>query len=170
VTERVTLTADEIKKRLGLEPLPAEGGFFRETYRSTLAVDGGEGFAARSASSAIYYLLTPDTFSAVHRLPFHEVFHFYLGDPVEMLQLYPDGSSKRVLIGNDLARDMQPQVIVPGWVWQGTRLVPGGKFALLGTTMAPGFDFKDFELGDRARLLREYPDATAMIEALTRIG
>jgi predicted cupin superfamily sugar epimerase len=82
--------------------------------------------------------LTPDTFSALHRLASDEVFHFYLGDPVEMLQVWPDGSHRVVLIGTDLAAGERPQVVVPRGIWQGARLRPGGRFALLGTTVAPG--------------------------------
>lgn len=160
------LTADDIRRTLRLEPLPREGGFFRETYRSALhmrAADGEE----RHASSAIYYLLTPGIFSALHRLPGDEVFHFYLGDPVEMLQLHPDGTSRTLLIGNDLGGGMVPQVVVPGGVWQGCRLRPGGAVALMGTTMSPGFDPRDFEPGDRALLLKSHPYAHDLIHALT---
>src|SRR5207245_2095434 len=95
----------------------------------------------RWAGTAIYYLLTPDTFSALHRLPTDEVYHFYLGDPVEMLQLWPDGSGRVGTLGQDVRAGQLLQVIVPRGVWQGSRLRPGGAFALLGTTMAPGFDF-----------------------------
>ncbi|MBI1795574.1 MAG: cupin domain-containing protein [Candidatus Eisenbacteria bacterium] len=149
------MTAEDLIRRLRLVPLAGEGGFFRETLRS-------------AHSSAIYYLLTPDTFSALHRLPGDEIFHFYVGDPVEMLQLRADGTAATVLVGADVARGMQPQVVVPGGTWQGCRLVSGGTFALLGTTMAPGFDLADFELGDRAVLIGRFPAHAAMIAALTR--
>ena len=82
-----------------------------------------------------------------------EIFHFYLGDPVEMLQLLPDGRGKTVTIGLDLRAGMMPQVVVPRGVWQGSRLVAGGKFALLGCTVAPGFDFADYEHGRRTDLI-----------------
>jgi predicted cupin superfamily sugar epimerase len=96
------------------------------------------------------------------------VFHFYLGDPVEMLQLWPHGSVRHVVIGSDLARGVQPQVIVPGGVWQGCRLKDGGQFALMGTTMSPGFDARDFEAGTRAALISSYPSARDEIVKLTR--
>src|SRR5262249_36315178 len=150
----VSLSADDICRLLRLEPHPLEGGFFRETYRSPL-------------STAIYYLLTPATFSAMHRLPGDELFHFYLGDPVEMLQLWPHGSVRHMLIGNDIAAGMQPQVIVPGGVWQGCRLRDGGSVALMGTTMSPGFDARDFETGNRASLISAYPGARDDILRLT---
>lgn len=147
--------AREIMRVLALEPLPAEGGYFRETYRS-------------AQSSAIYYLLTPDTFSALHRLRGDEVFHFYLGDPVEMLQLHPDGTSRIVRLGPDPGAGMVMQLVVPGRVWQGCRLVDGGRFALMGTTMAPPFDPADFELGVRDILVSRYPDRAGLIASLTR--
>lgn len=159
------LTPQDVIRMLGLVPLPGEGGYFRETYRSALSLPG---VAARELSTAIYYLLTRDSFSAIHRLPGDEVFHFYLGDPVEMLQLRPDGAAARLTIGTDLANGMRPQVIVPGGTWQGSRLLPGGDFSLLGTTMAPGFDARDFELGDRAELLGRHPGHADLIRALTR--
>jgi predicted cupin superfamily sugar epimerase len=118
--------------------------------------------------TAIYYLLTPYTFSAMHRVPGDEIFHFYQGDAVEMLQLPPDGEGKVVVLGNDLLAGMRPQVVVPGGVWQGSRLVAGGRFALLGTTMSPGFDYSDYEAGRRADLAGRFPQFAQFIEQLTR--
>jgi predicted cupin superfamily sugar epimerase len=165
-------TAEQIIHRLQLKPLTIEGGYFRETYRSTLSVpvhglphDYG---SQRSVSTAIYYLLTPDTFSAIHRVKSDEVFHFYAGDPVEMLQLCPDGAGKTLTMGNDLATGHQPQVVVLAGVWQGCRLVSGGRWALMGCTVAPGFDYADFTEGLRAELISSYPAFTEMITALTR--
>ncbi len=106
---------------------------------------------ARAAGTAIYYLLTPDTFSAMHRLASDEIFHFYLGDPVEMLHLHPDGTHQVLVIGPDLEAGQRPQVIVPRHTWQGARLIPGGRYALLGTTVAPAFDYTDYETAPRAR-------------------
>ncbi|HEX9746987.1 MAG TPA: cupin domain-containing protein [Methylomirabilota bacterium] len=123
---------------------------------------------ARAAGTAIYYLLTPDTFSAMPRLASDEIFHFYLGDPVEMLHLHPDGSHRIILIGPNLEAGQRPQVIVPRDVWQGARLSPGGRYALLGTAVAPGFDYADYETGQRPHLLARHPTATDLILALTR--
>ena len=159
------LTAQDVIRMLALVPLPGEGGYFRETYRSSHSLPGA---TARDLSTAIYYLLTRDTFSAIHRLPGDEVFHFYLGDPVEMLQLRPDGTAARLTIGTDIANGMRPQVVIPGGTWQGSRLLPGGEFALLGTTMAPGFAFEDFEAGDRNALVRKYPRYAGEIRLFTR--
>lgn len=97
-----------------------------------------------------------------------EIFHFYTGDPVEMLHLRPDGTSATLTLGPNLHEGMHPQIVVPGGVWQGARVVPGGRYALLGCTVAPGFEFEDFELGNRDELLREYPEHVLMIRALTR--
>jgi hypothetical protein len=123
---------------------------------------------SRTVATAIYYLLEPNTFSEIHRVASDEIFHFYLGDPVEMLQLWPDGSGKRVLIGTDLERDMVPQVVVPHRVWQGARLVTGGEFALMGCTVSPEFEYADYESGSQQLLSEAYPEHRGMICALTR--
>jgi predicted cupin superfamily sugar epimerase len=166
------LTAAEIRKRLKLQPHPAEGGYFAETYRSEHQVAQAalpSGYPGdRSVSTAIYYMLTPDSFSAMHRLRGDEIFHFYLGDPVELLQLRGDGVCEVITLGQDIAAGMHLQHVVPAGAWQGSRLVQGGKYALLGTTVAPGFDFQDFEVGDRGKLLAEYPQNARLIRTLTR--
>jgi len=150
---------------LGLEPHPEEGGWFRETYRSAERFEPGGAWAgARSIGTAIYYLLTPSAVSAIHRLPGDEIFHFYLGDPVRMLMLHPDGRSELVILGHEL-EGMRVQHVVPGNVWQGSMLVAGGKWALLGTTMAPGFDYRDYEHGTSA-LLNAYPARHDLIREL----
>jgi len=168
------LTADRIIELLGLVPLPEEGGLFRQTYRSaehvpTSALPPRYG-APRRFATAIYYLLTddPDSFSALHRLKTDEVYHFYLGDPVEMLLLHPDRGSERVILGQDLAAGQRVQLVVPAGTWQGSRLIAGGSYALLGTTMAPGYEQGDFELGSREALLRDHPDQAELIRGLTR--
>lgn len=164
------MDVQELIDRLDLRPHP-EGGFFRETYRSdeSLAAElPGRYDGPRPLGTAIYFLITRDSFSAMHRLASDEVFHFYLGDPLVMLQLHPEGAGREVLIGNDVAAGQVPQVIVPRGVWQGTRLLDGGRYALLGTTVAPGFDFKDFEFADRDQLLRHYPAHAERIGQLTR--
>ncbi len=165
------MTAEELIRHLNLEPHPEEGGWFRETYRADETLPPGalperyEG--ERAVKTAIYYLLTPDTFSHLHRLKSDEIFHFYLGDPVEMLHLHPDGSGRRVVLGRDLANGQTLKTVVPHGVWQGARLVPGGRYGLLGCTVAPGFDFADYEHADRAALEAGWPEWTEMIRALT---
>jgi uncharacterized protein len=171
------LTVDEIIRRLGLVPLQGEGGYYAETYRAAgqippSALSAGYEGAGRQFSSAIYYLLTnqADSFSALHRLRGDEVYHFYLGDPVDMLLLDPDGSSRQIVLGQNLELGQMVQFCVPAGVWQGSSLLPGGQFALMGTTMAPAFDFRDFEAGRRGELIRTYPAMRERIERLTRQG
>lgn len=163
---------EEIVAKLGLEPHPAEGGYFAETWRARENIDGAalpqRYGGSRSAGTAIYYLITPDSFSAMHAVASDEVFHFYLGDPVEMLQLHPDGEGRVARLGTDLDGGERPQLVVPAGVWQGSRLVAGGRFALLGATVAPGFDFADYSHGQRDELVRGWPEHASMIEALCR--
>jgi predicted cupin superfamily sugar epimerase len=164
------MTADDIIKALNLIPHP-EGGYYRESYRSNLQLPADAlpvHRSQRAASTAIYYLLTADTFSAMHRVASDELFHFYAGDAVEMLLLYPDGRGERTMIGSDLQVGQRPQICVPAGTWQGCRLIPGGAFALMGCTVAPGFDFADFTMASRADLLAEYADWQEPICALTR--
>lgn len=168
------ITAKRIKYLLNLQPLPDEGGLYAEMYRSEERIPDvvlpDRYIGDRPYSSAIYYLLEPDNFSAMHRLISDEIYHFYLGDPVELLLLLPDGTGKVVLLGPDMEHGMRPQFVVPRGVWQGSRLIPGGKFALMGTTVSPGFDFHDFELANRIDLLDTYPgnEFGNMIVHLTR--
>lgn len=170
------LTSEQLIEHLDLKPLPVEGGYFRQTFRAeeTLPAEAlpARYRSAKPFSTAIYYLLTsdPESFSALHTLPTAEVYHFYLGDPVEMLLLHPDHRSERVVLGHGLLDGQHVQFVVPPEVWQGSRLVPGGRYALLGTTMAPGFDNQDYAGGDRDDLIRRYPDRAELIRALTRPG
>jgi len=165
------LTTDQIITLFNLKPHPEEGGYFVETYRSSETLSKkalpSRYQGIRSFGTAIYYLLTPETISAIHRLQSDEIFHFYLGDPVEMLQLRPDGSGKVITIGSDILNGMQLQVLVPRGVWQGARLIKDGRFALLGTTVSPGFDLADYESGRTDLLLKSYPEFQEWIIALT---
>lgn len=163
------MTADDLIRDLGLQPHPKEGGFFRETYRAaeSLSALPPRYHGTRAASTAIYYLLTPSTYSALHRLRSDEIFHFYLGDPVRMLQLDKAGQGRTLVLGSDLRAGQQLQVLVPRGIWQGSCLEPGGKFALLGCTVAPGFDYEDYESGIRADLTARYPAFTDLIHRLT---
>jgi predicted cupin superfamily sugar epimerase len=169
------MTAEDVKKLLGLRPHPREGGWYVRTYEANEWVSA-EVFedrryaGERRTGTAIYYLLEPGTFSEMHRLKSDEVFHFYAGDAVEMLQLKEGGTGTVVVIGNDLLRGQRPQVVVSRGVWQGTRLVEGGRWALLGCTVSPGFEFEDYESGVRERLCVEWPEFVGEITALTRIA
>jgi predicted cupin superfamily sugar epimerase len=157
-------TADRVIAALRLQPLPREGGYYRETYRSPQRLAGA---AAKNASTAIYYLLTPDTCSALHRLAADEVYHFYLGDPVELLLLEEGSIGRVVTLGPDVFGGQLVQTVVPRGVWQGSCLRPGGAYALLGTTVAPGFDFADYEPADRRPLLAAFPEFADRIVQLT---
>jgi predicted cupin superfamily sugar epimerase len=166
--------AQGIIDALKLQPHPIEGGFFRETYRSAGMIPveslppAYSSQSGRSFGTSIYYLLTADTFSEMHRLPTEEVFHLYLGGPVRMLQLFAGGATREVIIGSDILGGQQPQVVVPAGVWQGSRLEPGVEFALLGATVAPGFEFADYEHGRRSMLAGLYPGQAELIQQLTR--
>lgn len=166
------MTAEEIKQHLGLTPHPREGGWFVQTWASeeTLAPSS---FAAgrypgpRRMATAIYYLLEPGTFSEMHRLRSDEVFHHYAGDAVEMLQLTPNGEGRRVIIGRNIAAGERPQMVVERNIWQGSRLVSGGNWALLGCTVSPGFEYEDYDSGSRGKLLAGWPKWADLITALT---
>jgi hypothetical protein len=160
------MTADEIKALLQLDPHPVEGGYFRRTYTSAGMIDLPRGM--RAQGTAIYYLLEKGTFSEMHVLESDELFHFYLGDPVEMLQLYPDGQSAVFTLGQDLMDGQHVQLRAPAGVWQGTRLKGDGKVALLGCTVTPGFDFADYRSGSFAELAAQWPAQAERIRALTR--
>ena len=161
-------TADEIIRIFDLKPLTIEGGYFHETYRTPETVKLPPYKGPRSLATAIYYLLTPETFSQMHRVPGDEMFHFYLGDPVEMLQLSQGGTGEIIVMGQDIASGMRLQHVVPGGVWQGARLKSGGRFALMGTTMSPGFEYKDYTSGARDHLVRAYPGFAEVISSLCR--
>lgn len=168
------LTADDLIRKLNLMPLPWEGGYYRETWRAGVSIPAdalGDAYSGpRDAGTAIYYLLTPDTLSRLHRLPSAETFHFYLGDPVEMLLLADAPEYRTVTYGSDLMAGELVQFTVPGMVWMGARLAPGRVrhgYALMGTTVAPGFDFDDLIMGHADTLAAQYPDCAETIRALS---
>jgi uncharacterized protein len=172
IREGKILTADEVKRLLGLTPHPREGGWFVQTYAadetlSPSAFDDARYSGPRRTSTAIYYLLEPGTFSEMHRLRSDEVFHFYAGDPVEMLQLSPDGAGRTIVIGNDLAAGHTPQVVVKKGVWQGASLIDGGSWALLGCTVSPGFEYEDYDSAERDELIANWPVFAKKIVELT---
>jgi len=165
-------TAEDIIKKLGLEPHPAEGGYFKETYRSSDKISVAnlpERYGSdHSHGTAIYYLLTPDSFSAMHKLKTDEIFHFYLGDPVTMLLLDPDCSSDVITLGPDILNDQKVQYTVKRGTWMGAFLNEGGQYGLMGTTMAPGFEYDDYSNEGIDELAERYPDRKKMIERLLR--
>lgn len=144
---------EQIARRLGLEPLPREGGLFRRTY-----VD--------AYSSVIYFMVLAPDFSALHALDSVETYHWYAGSPLRLLLLHPGSQIEQPILGPDIARGATPQFVVPAGVWQGSSTL--GEWTLAGTTMAPPFQWSALRLGRRADLIAGWPDAMTQIRALTR--
>jgi len=159
--------AESLIKRLGLQPHP-EGGFFRETYRAEMKVtrpeSSGDSDSVRSAGTAILYLLAGDQVSHLHRIRSDEIWHFYEGSALAIDMIDPFGGYRRKTIG----AAFQYQVVVPAGTWFGASLLASRGYALVGCTVAPGFEFADFELADRVELLKAYSRHRAIIERLTR--
>ncbi len=149
----MTPRASDIIRILELEPLPHEGGMWVQSYRD-------------DHSSAIYFLIQDGDFSAMHRLPGPEIWHFHAGAPARMLLLFPDGRSSEPILGSDLASGERPQVAVHSGVWQGASSTGG--WSLLGTTMAPPYREDSFELGDGTLLRAHFPSVRSRIRELTR--
>jgi predicted cupin superfamily sugar epimerase len=147
------MDVSEIVALLGLEPLPHEGGMWAQTW-----ID--------DKSTAIYFLMQPGDFSAMHRLDGPEIWHHYAGAPVRMVLLHQDGTITRPILGEDLAAGERPCIVVPTGDWMGAATM--GEWTLVGTTMAPGYTQEGFELGDRHRLSALYPEAAGDIGGLTR--
>ncbi len=168
------MKATDIIELLQLEPLPEEGGYFRQNYYAPESLSAEtlptRYTQDRPLGTAIYALFTADDFSAMHRLDTDEIYHFYIGDPLELLLLNPNGTGEIFLLGNDLNAGMRPQKVVSRGVWQGSRPVPAGEhgFTLIGTTMAPGFEWVGFELGNAAELIQQFPQFIDQIKARTR--
>jgi hypothetical protein len=148
----------QVITRLGLQPLAEEGGYFARTWTGRPAGPG-----LREAGSAILFLITPESGSALHRIQTDEVWHFYAGDPVEHLQLNPqDGSARRTLLGSS---GHFPQIVVPGGVWQAARVWRKARgWSLMGCTLAPAWDEGEFELADPQSLAREFPAWSRWLE------
>jgi len=160
---------NELINLLELNPLPGEGGYFKQHYASADKIDSAalssryKNKGVRAVSGAIYYLITPDNFSAMHKLRTDELWHFYYGDSAEQLCLYPDGHFDLVKIGVDFTGGERPVHNTPAGVWQGIKLAAGGRYALFGTTMAPIYDDSDFIIGNKEELATQYPDASELI-------
>ncbi len=161
------MTADEVKRILGLRPHPREGGWFVRTWESEEWVELERYGGARRTSTSIYYLLEPGTFSEMHVLQSDEIFHHYMGGAVEMLQLFEDGSSERVVMGKDLEAGERPQHVVRRGVWQGSRLLRAEGWALLGCSVSPGFEFEDYADASAEELCAKWPAEAEMIRGLT---
>lgn len=154
-------TVDELVRLYGMKPHP-EGGYYKETYRAKGKPEGLD----RNYSTAIYYLLPGDDRSRLHRLKWDELFHFYLGDPLILVKISPEGKVEKVRLGHDVLSGCVLQHVIPAGTWFGAYPDDGSEFCLIGCTVAPGFDFADFEVGDKKTLLKLFPHAGAVIERL----
>ena len=157
------MNADRVIEKLGLVPLEQEGGMFCRTYESTTSATGGT-----PACAAIYYLLRGDDFSHLHRLSVDEMYHFYLGDPVELIELLPGETGRKTILGHGIDRGQQVQKLVRAGTWQGAALADGGSWALLGTTTCPAYSQECYEHGDGPYLAAEYPEWAEAIACLAR--
>ncbi|MBS1600128.1 MAG: cupin domain-containing protein [Bacteroidetes bacterium] len=151
-----------------------EGGYFKEYYRSDLLVPQQSlpsSFKGdRSASTSIYFLLERNQFSALHRIAADELWHFYAGDCLIIFELLSDGGIQEHRLGNDPEKGEELQVVIRAGNWFGSMLDNGGEYALVGCTVAPGFDFADFELAERTSLIQQYPQHSDVIRSLTRLS
>jgi len=158
-------------EKLQLEAHP-EGGYFRQSYKADLVLAKAAlpaGFAGdRAVSTGIYFLLERDNFSAFHRLRSDEVWHFYAGDPVVVHVIEPEGDYSRIVLGRDLEAGQVLQAVVRAGCWFASHVGDWKSFAVVGCTVAPGFEFEDFEMGKRGELAARYPQHRELIERLTR--
>jgi predicted cupin superfamily sugar epimerase len=164
------ITAQQLIQEFSLQPHP-EGGYYRQTYRSQELISHEAlplRFAgARAYSTAIYYLLPRDSKSNLHKIASDEIWHFYLGDPLEIVELSPTGELRSTVLGQDVRMGQKLQHVVPAGIWFGARPVSGSEYSFVGCTVAPGFDFADFEMADRSALLALHPQLRSTIELLT---
>ena len=165
-------TAEEIKGMLGLQPHPT-CGFVAETYRSPLKIPANalpEAYEGdRPYASALYFLVTPEAQIVMHRIRSDQLYHHYLGDPLEVLMLYPDGGDAIATVGSDLRSDMRPQLLIPGGTFHTSRLKPGAAgWALLASTEWPGVEPPDMEHGDIKALVEAYPNLREKIHSFTQ--
>jgi uncharacterized protein len=166
-----TKTAGELVKELELARHP-EGGWYRESYRCAEGVRADalpERFGGqRSFCTAIYFLLERGDISALHRIKADEMWHFYSGSPLTVHIITPAGEQRQLVLGSDLLSGASFQGVVPAGCWFGAEISGEGDYALVGCTVAPGFDFADFEMADRNELLLQYPVHAEMIGRLTK--
>jgi predicted cupin superfamily sugar epimerase len=158
-----------LRAKFDFKPIAQEGGYYFSTYRSEMTVPGAvAGSPPRLAGSAIYFLMGPGDFSALHQLQEDEIYHYYDGSPIALLQLFPDGTGSVTICGPEFWKGQLPQVVVRRGTWQGSRPVDARDYSLLGTTMCPGFTASDFHLGKREELVKAFPKFAAEIVSLTR--
>jgi predicted cupin superfamily sugar epimerase len=162
-------TKDQLIKTFSLLPHP-EGGYYKETYRSAELIETSskEFPHQRNYSTAIYFLIERDNFSALHRIKSDEVWHFYEGDALEVIEIDLKGNLIRTQVGKDLSKWQTFQYTVKAGHWFGSRVLKGGEFSFVGCTVSPGFDFKDFEMASCKDLCKQFPQHKTIIEELTR--
>jgi hypothetical protein len=162
---------EEIIQKLQLQPHP-EGGFYRETYRSheTIPEDSLPSYfeGNRNYATCIYYLLQSGDFSAFHKIQQDEIWHFYLGSPIKLFMISEQGHLSQVIIGTDLSAGQVPQFVVPKQYWFAATVLNQESFSLIGCTVSPGFNFKDFTLASRNKLIERYPQHHEIINQFTR--
>ena len=165
------LRKEELIEKLQLEKHP-EGGYFKETYRSEIllpkSVLPSEFTSSRNASTCIYFMLTSDEFSAFHKVNQDEAWHFYLGETITLHMISPEGEYSQVSIGNDFGQNETPQFVVTAQHWFAAEIKTEDSFALVGCTVAPGFDFDDFELAEQQELQQIFLQHKEIIQRLTR--
>lgn len=165
------LQKEDIIRQLNLTPHP-EGGYYRQTYKSeekiTINTSEEEDNKSRSYSTCIYFLLTSYNFSAFHRIKQDEIWHFYDGSPIRLHTISKEGIYKSHIIGKDLLKGETPQLVVKGGDWFASEVIDDNSFSLTGCTVAPGFDFDDFELMERSKGIKRFPTHKDIITQLTR--
>jgi len=154
----------DIIEELQLQPHP-EGGFYAETYRSSAFTLNQNG-EKRNVSTAIYFLLHDAEKSNFHRIQSDELWFFHQGDPIEIVTIQ-DGKARSIILGNSIEKGELPQATIPANTWFGSKLKDGKGYALVSCTVAPGFDFLDFELAEREKMVNEFPNLRALIEEFT---
>lgn len=162
---------EEVAKQLQLQPHP-EGGFYRETYRSSLKISANNlsttFTSERNVATAIYFLIGAENFSAFHRILSDEMWHYYAGAPLHIHQIQPDGVYKLTKLGLAVEEGYEPQAVVPARHWFASECATSDSWSLVGCTVSPGFDFMDFEIADRGSLIKEFPQHRSLITRLTR--
>ncbi|MBU2978813.1 cupin domain-containing protein [Alteromonas sp. C1M14] len=172
-SSELSAEAQQIIQHFNMQHIPHEGPWFVQSAKSNEVIEGpiaSRYESPRYAYTAILSLMTDEDFSALHRLNTDEIWHFYGGSPAEMLMLFPDGHDEIRILGNDIAAGQEPQILVPRGVWMGAKLIDNAAadYTFFGSSMAPGFEYQDYEAGIRTTLLKAYPQQAKRIIALTR--
>ncbi|MCX6269978.1 MAG: cupin domain-containing protein [Bacteroidetes bacterium] len=165
------LQVEDLIRELGLQPHP-EGGYYKETYRCKEQIDQPQLPArfngVRNFSTAIYYLLVDSDYSSFHRILSDEIWHHYLGSPLVLFQIDNEGNLQESILGNDIRAGQLPQLVIPQGNWFAAKVLNNKGFSLAGCTVSPGFDFSDFELGNKIDLMEIFPLHAVIIEELCR--